>query len=148
MKKLSLIKYMAGLLMVSGAAAAADLGNGFIDHGVCSPVSSNKGATVATDADGNDMLVCILADYRGANGIYTVTPATGKQEFFALPFAPDASYAVFSSLYSSGNRYYSLHSSRLTEFDPAAKKFRVFPTHRGMGMAMTEADDGTIWTVT
>lgn len=65
MKKLSLIKYMAGLLMVSGAAAAADLGNGFIDHGVCSPVSSNKGATVATDADGNDMLVCILADYRG-----------------------------------------------------------------------------------
>lgn len=148
MKKLSLIKYMAGLLMVSGAATAADLGNGFIDHGVCSPVSSNKGATVATDADGNDMLVCILADYRGANGIYTVTPATGKQEFFALPFAPDASYAVFSSLYSSGNRYYSLHSSRLTEFDPAAKKFRVFPTHRGMGMAMTEADDGTIWTVT
>ena len=136
------------MLAAWSAVAMTDLGNGFTDHGICTPVSSNKGVTTAVGARGQDVLLSLFADYRGCNGIYMIDPATGEQEFFELPFAPSGHYGVFSSLYSRGNRYYSHHSGHLTEFDPVTKSFKVFPTHTGMGMAMTEDDEGTIWTVT
>ncbi len=145
-----MILTLAAAALLAGAPlpGATDLGNGFTDHGICTPVSCNKGVTTATNAEGRDVLLCQLTDFRGCYGVYMLEPASGRQEFFRLPFEPSGFHGIFSSLYSSRNRFYCHHSSHLTEFDPVKKEFKVFPTGTGMGMAMTEDDRGTVWTVT
>lgn len=137
------------IFAMSLAAASNPLADGFIDHGVCVPASSTRGAVAAVGANGEDLWLLHFADYRGTYGMYVFDVATGKGEMVETPFKPNDFNNIFASLRSSKNRFYTHHSSHFVEFDPVSRKFTVVkPTHTGMGMAMTEADDGTIYAIT
>jgi streptogramin lyase len=133
---------------ISLAARSRDLGNGFVDHGVATPLSQNRGMVATIDGEGRDVMLIWLYDHRGGYALLMVDALTGKSEQFATPY-PWAGDGPFASLLSSRNKYYTHFGSHFVEFDPVKRAFTYFrKATPQMAMSMTEADDGTIWSAT
>lgn len=126
-------------------AASRDLGNGFSDHGVATPLSQHRGMVATVDGAGRDVLLIWLYDHRGGYALLMVDAATGKSEQFPTPY-PWSGDGPFASLLSRRNKYYTHFGSHFSEFDPVKRAFTfVSRTAPQMAMSLTEADNGTIW---
>lgn len=140
--------FVLGLLAAPAPAASVDLGGGFVDHGVATPVSQHRGMVATVDGAGRDVMLVWLYDHRGGYALLLIDAATGRTEQFPTPY-PWAGDGPFASLLSSRNKYYTHFGSHFSEFDPAKRAFTFFrKTTPQMAMSMTEADDGTIWSAT
>lgn len=130
-------------------AATKDLGNGFRDHGVCAPISNHRGTVATTTPDGHNVLLLWLMDHRGGYALLLADATTGKVQAFPVPFKFKEFDAPFASILSSANKFYTHQNSHFIEFDPATRAFTF--SHKSapqMAMAMTEDDNGVIWSVT
>jgi len=125
-----------------------DLGNGFIDHGVATPISNHRGIVATVDVDGRDVALVWLFDHRGGYALLMVDADTGESREFPVPF-PTGGDCPYSSILSSRNRFYSQYNGYFVEFDTVQAQFtfcrQTFPQ---MAMGMTEDDRGRIWSVT
>lgn len=134
-------------LFTSIPAASQDLGRGFFDHGVATPNSNHRGTVATIDGNGRNVVLVWLFDHRGGYALLMIDTETGKSEQFPMPFP--AGDAVYSSILSSKNKFYTLFNSNFVEFDPVK---RAFTFHKksmpAMAMAMTEDDQGVIWSIT
>ena len=129
------------------ATGSKDLGNGFVDHGVASPVSNHRGTVATVDGEGRNVVLAWLFDHRGGYALLMIDAATGKAEQFPMPFP--AGDAAFSSILSSKNKFYTHFNSHFVEFDPAKREFTFSQkTTPQMAMGMTEDENGVIWSVT
>jgi len=127
---------------------ATDLGNGFIDHGVATPISNHRGIVATVDGQGRDVALVWLFDHRGGYALLMVDGDTGESREFPVPFPPGGD-CPYSSILSSRNRFYSHYNGYLVEFDTAQGAFTfVRQTFPQMAMGMTEDDRGRIWSVT
>lgn len=130
------------------SAATKDLGKGFSDCGVATPVSNDRGIVSTADGDGRDAALVWLYDHRGGYALLMVDAETGKAQEFPTPY-PWANDGPYASILSSAGKYYTHFGSHFTEFDPVKRAFTfVGKTKPQMAMSMTEADDGTIWSAT
>ena len=124
-----------------------DLGKGFTDHGVTTPSSNHRGVVATVDGEGRDAVLIWLFDHRGGYALLMIDAETGKSQQFPMPFSPGD--AVYSSILSSKNKFYTLFKGYFAEFDVAKREFtfskEVMPQ---MAMGMTEDDHGIIWAVT
>ena len=131
-----------------GPAATEDLGNGFLHHGVATPVSMHRGTVATVDGQGRNIVLVWLFDHRGGYALLLIDAETGKSQEFPMPFPPGGD-SPYSSILSSKNKFYTHFNSHFVEFDPAR---RAFTFHRQtapqMAMGMTEDDRGVIWSVT
>ncbi|WP_414662403.1 hypothetical protein [Horticoccus sp. 23ND18S-11] len=126
-------------------ADSRDLGGGFSDHGVATPLSQHRGMVATVDGDGRDVMLIWLYDHRGGYALLMVDAVTGKSEQFPTPY-PWSGDGPFASLLSSRNKYYTQFGGHFSEFDPVKRAFTfVSKTAPQMAMSLTEADDGTIW---
>jgi hypothetical protein len=141
----------AGLIILAFHAALAateDLGKGFRHHGVATPVSNHRGIVATVDGQGRDVVLVWLFDYRGGYALLLIDADTGKSEQFPMPFPPGGD-CPYSSILSTGNKYYTHFNSHFVEFDPVKRAFTfVHETAPQMAMGMTEDDNGVIWSVT
>ena len=139
---------LAVLLTAAVAPGATrDLGDGFRDHGVATPVSNHRGIVATQDGQGHEVVLIWLFDRRGGYALLMVDVDTGTSRQIATPFPPrgDCPYA---SLLSSRNRYYTHFASHFAEFDPVKGAFTFWQeTKPQMAMSMTEDDAGQIWAV-
>ncbi|MCC6442690.1 MAG: hypothetical protein IT210_04420 [Armatimonadetes bacterium] len=137
------------LLAATGVVAASkDLGNGFMDHGVATPVSNHRGIVATKDGEGRNAVLCWLFDHTGGYALLMVDAETGKSESFPMPF-PSGGDCPYASILSSANKYYTHFNSYFVEFDPAKRAFTFWEkTAPQMAMSMTEDDQGRIWSVT
>jgi hypothetical protein len=125
-----------------------DLGNGFFDHGVASPISNHRGVVSTIDGNGRNVVLVWLFDHRGGYALLMIDAETGKSEEFPIPFNPKQD-TPYSSVLSSGNKFYTLFRDHFTEFDPVKRAFTfTSETMPQMALAMTEDDNGKIWAVT
>jgi len=125
-----------------------DLGGGFLDHGVASPVSTARGTVATVDGEGRDVVLIWLMDYNGCASLLMIDADTGACAQYRLPFPPGED-APFASVLSSGNKFYTLFNSRFVEFDPVKRAFTfIRKTTPRAAMGMTEDDQGRIWTLT
>lgn len=125
-----------------------DLGNGFFDHGVASPISNHRGVVSTVDGNGRNVVLVWLFDHTGGYALLMIDAETGKSEQFKMPFDSwgDTPYA---SVLSRDNKFYTHFNSYFTEFDPVKRAFTFTgKTSRQMALAMTEDDEGKIWSVT
>ncbi|MEX2232859.1 MAG: hypothetical protein WD824_11900 [Cyclobacteriaceae bacterium] len=135
-------------LIFSISLSSQDLGKGFSDHGVASPISNHRGTVATTDGDGRNVVLVWLFDYRGGYALLMIDAETGKSEEFPLPFAPGRD-TPYSSILSSENKFYTLFNGNFVEFDPVRRAFTFHHTTMPkMAMGMTEDDNGIIWAVT
>lgn len=124
-----------------------DLGKGFYDHGVATPVSNSRGIVATVDGNGRNVALVWLFDHRGGYALLMIDAETGKSEQFPMPFP--VGDAVYSSILSSKNKFYTLFNSYFVEFDPVSRAFTFNQkTLPQMAMGMTEDDKGVIWAVT
>ncbi len=129
-------------------AETEDLGNGFLHHGVATPVSNHRGTVATVDGDGRNVVLVWLFDCRGGYALLMIDAVTGEANQFPMPFPPGGD-GPYASILSSQNKYYTHFNSHFVEFDPARRKFTFFhKTARQMAMSMTEDDRGVIWSVT
>lgn len=129
-------------------SATVDLGNGFQDHGVATPVSNHRGTVATKDGDGRNVVLLWLFDHRGGYALLLIDAATGKTEQFPLPFPPGGD-TPYASILSSKNKFYTHFNSYFVEFDPVARAFTFHAKSLPqMAMSMTEDDQGVIWSVT
>lgn len=125
-----------------------DLGNGFYDHGVASPISNHRGVVSTVDGNGRNVVLVWLFDHRGGYALLMIDALTGKSEEFPIQFDPKQD-TPYSSILSSDNKFYTLFRDHFTEFDPVKRAFTFTKgTMPQMAMAMTEDDKGKIWAVT
>lgn len=125
-----------------------DLGNGFFDHGVASPISNHRGVVSTIDAKGKNVVLVWLFDHRGGYSLLMIDAETGKSEEFPIPFDPKQD-TPYSSILSKDNKFYTHFSDHFTEFDPVKRAFTFTQkTMPQMAMSMTEDDNGKIWSVT
>ena len=124
------------------------LGDGFVDHGVASPISNHRGTVVTVDGDGRAVVLVWLFDHRGGYALLMIDAETGEADEVAAPFDPGGD-CPFASILSSRNRYYTHFNSHFCEFDPAKRAFTFHhATVPQMAMSMTEDDAGRIWSAT
>lgn len=145
----ALVAVCASALMGPVAfAASEEMGNGFFHHGVATPVSNHRGTVVTVDGDGRDVVLVWLFDHRGGYALLLIDAETGASEEFPVPFPPGGD-CPYSSILSSGNKYYTHFNSWFAEFDPVQRAFTFHQqTVPQMAMGMTEDDNGVIWSVT
>jgi len=141
----------AGLVVITAGAAWAandDMGNGFLHHGVATPVSNHRGTVATVDGKGNDIVLVWLFDHRGCYALLEIQAATGEARQVAVPFPPGGD-CPYASILSTTNKFYTHFNSYFTEYDPVQGEFTFFsPTAPQMAMGMTEDDKGVIWSVT
>lgn len=129
-------------------AATEDLGNGFLHHGVATPVSNHRGIVATVDGEGRNVALIWLFDHRGGYALLMVDAETGETETFPMPFPPGGD-CPYSSILSSNNKFYTHFNSYFCEFDPVKREFTFFSkTASQMAMGMTEDDNGVIWSIT
>ena len=129
-------------------AATEDSGNGFLHHGVATPVSNHRGTVATVDGEGRNVVLVWLFDHRGGYALLMIDAETGKSEEVPMPFPPGGD-CPYSSILSSGNKFYTHFNSHFCEFDPVKGEFTFHhKTARQMAMGMTEDDNGVIWSVT
>ncbi|GMV93034.1 MAG: hypothetical protein AMXMBFR82_28120 [Candidatus Hydrogenedentota bacterium] len=139
---------LALVLSSSALAATEDLGNGFLHHGVATPVSNHRGTVATVDGDGRNVLLVWLFDHRGGYALLAIDAATGDSVEYPVPFPPGGD-CPYASILSSNNKYYTHFNSYFCEFDPVTRAFTFFEkTTPQMAMGMTEDDNGHIWSVT
>lgn len=132
------------VLAVYTTSASEDLGEGFTDHGVATPVSRARGI-VATQAGGENVVLVWLYDHRGGYAMLVIDAETGQSEQVPTPFEVDHD-SPFTSLLGSNGKYYTHFGGHFLEFDPAKREFTFCEaTEPGKGMGMTEDDSGRIW---
>ncbi|MHB9107213.1 MAG: NHL repeat-containing protein [Armatimonadota bacterium] len=123
-------------------------GNGFIDHGVATPISNHRGIVATVDGDGRDTALVWLFDHRGGYALLMVDADTGQSHEIPVPF-PCGGDCPYASILSSRNLFYSHYNGYFVEFDTAQRVFTfVQQTFPQMAMGMTEDDRGRIWSVT
>ncbi|MHB0955126.1 MAG: NHL repeat-containing protein [Pirellulaceae bacterium] len=141
------------LMLVSFAApfahaATDDLGNGFLHHGVATPVSNHRGIVCTIDGQGRNVVLVWLFDHRGGYALLMIDAESGMSREIPMPFAPGGD-CPYSSILSSANKYYTHFNSHFVEFDPIKGQFTFcHQTAPQMAMSMTEDDRGVIWSVT
>ncbi len=137
------------LLAPMGAQAEReDLGNGFLHHGVATPVSNHRGTVATVDGDGKNVVLLWLFDHRGGYALLLIDAETGKAEEYPMPFPPGGD-CPYASILSSDNKFYTHFNSYFTVFDPVKRAFTFHQkTTPQMAMGMTEDDAGKIWSVT
>ncbi len=129
-------------------AETQDLGNGFLHHGVATPVSNHRGTVATVDGAGCDVVLVWLFDHRGGYALLVLDALTGASEQVPMPFPPGGD-CPYASILSSKNKYYTHFNGHFCEFDPVQGKFTFHHrTKPQMAMGMTEDDDGVIWSVT
>ncbi len=129
-------------------SSTKDLGNGFFDHGVASPISNHRGVVSTVDGNGKNVVLVWLFDHRGGYALLMIDAETGKSQQFPITFDPKQD-TPYSSVLSKDNKFYTLFRDHFTEFDPVKRAFTyTSETMPQMALAMTEADDGKIWAVT
>ena len=148
-KPMAMFAVLLFTLAAQGAFAATEnLGKGFFDHGVATPVSDHRGIVATVDGEGPDVVLAWLFDHRGGYGLLLIDAETGKSEEFPMPFPPGGD-CPYSSILSSGHKFYTHFNSHFVEFDPVNRAFTFFQkTAPQMAMGMTEDDNGVIWSVT
>ncbi|WP_276360651.1 hypothetical protein [Daejeonella sp. H1SJ63] len=125
-----------------------NLGNGFFDHGVASPISNHRGVVSTVDGNGRNVVLVWLFDHRGGYSLLMIDAETGKSEEFPVKFDPRQD-TPYSSILSGDNKFYTHFSDHFTEFDPVKRAFTFTQkTMPQMAMSMTEDDKGRIWSVT
>ena len=136
-----------GLLHPS-SALREDLGNGFLHHGVATPVSNHRGTVATVDGEGRNVVLVWLFDHRGGYAILVIDAETGQSQEIAMPFPPGGD-CPYSSILSTKNKFYTHFNSYFAEFDPEKREFTFCSqTAPQMAMGMTEDDNGVIWSVT
>ncbi len=136
------------VILSASLLAPKDLGNGFLDHGVATPVSNHRGIVATVDGQGHGVALAWLYDHSGCYALLLVDVDTGKSEQIAVPF-PSSGDCPFASILSTGNRFYTHFGSYFTEFDPTKRAFTFHhKTAPQMAMSMAEDDQGVIWSVT
>ncbi len=139
---------LVALMTQTAYGATEDLGNGFLHHGVATPVSNHRGTVATVDGDGRDVVLVWLFDHRGGYALLVIDAETGKSEELPMPFPPGGD-CPYASILSSGNKFYTHFNSHFCEFDPVKGEFSfVQKTAPQMAMGMTEDDQGVIWSVT
>lgn len=134
--------------MQGHCARMREAGNGFIDHGVATPVSNHRGIAVTVDGDGRNVVLVWLFDHRGGYALLVIDADTGRSVEYPMPFQVRGD-CPFASLLSSRNRFYTHFDSHFVEFDPGRREFTFeHVTAPQMAMGMTEDDRGRIWSVT
>ena len=129
-------------------AASVDLGNGFMDHGVATPISNHRGTVATKDGAGRNVVLLWLYDTRGGYALLMIDAETGKADQVPMPFPPGGD-GPFAAILSSANKFYTHFNSHFCEFDPVQRKFTFFAKSAPqMSMGMTEDDQGVIWSVT
>ena len=63
---LTLLSFILSLA-ASIPVASQDLGKGFFDHGVASPVSNHRGTVATVDGNGRNVVLLWLFDHRGGS---------------------------------------------------------------------------------
>jgi hypothetical protein len=139
---------VATFATTAAMAARDDLGNGFLHHGVATPVSNHRGTVATVDGQGRNIVLVWLFDHRGGYALLLIDAETGKSEEFPMPFPPGGD-CPYSSILSTGNKFYTHFNSHFCEFDPVKRAFTFHhKTAPQMAMGMTEDDNGVIWSVT
>ena len=149
MKKMLMGTALCGAAMLTSCCHGGDGDCDFKDHGMPVPVNQGLGATVARGDHGQNVVIVLMNDYRGLCGFYQYDMTDGSQHYSALTEEQRKSGGgIFSSLYSTGNRFY-IHAGRaFWEYNPETRSIRSWPTGGdGMGMSMTEDDEGRVWCV-
>jgi len=130
------------------SAETEDLGNGFLHHGVATPVSNHRGTVATVDGEGRNVVLVWLFDHRGGYALLMIDAETGESEELPMPFPPGGD-CPYASVLSSDNKFYTHFNSHFVEFDPEERAFTFFhKTAPRMAMGMTEDDNGVIWSVT
>jgi hypothetical protein len=125
-------------------ANSKDLGGGFSDHGVATPISNHRGTVATVDGDGHSTVLSWLMDHRGGYALLEFDVETGESAVHPMPFPVFDS--PFASILSSRHRFYTHVNSHFCEFDAQKGEFTfVAETVPMMAMGMTEDDDGVIW---
>ncbi|HEY8657946.1 MAG TPA: hypothetical protein VIL78_02855 [Hanamia sp.] len=110
-------------------------------------MSNHRGVVATVDGSGRNVVLLWLFDYRGGYALLMIDAETGKNQTFPMPFP--AGDAVYSSILSSKNKFYTFFNNHFAEFDPVKRAFtfskEAMPQ---MAMSMTEDDQGVIWAVT
>lgn len=148
--RLRILSWALGMvfLMIPSIVSSQDLENGFVDHGVASPISNHRGTVATVDGNGRNVVLIWLFDHRGGYALLMVDAETGKSEEFPVPF-PTGKDTPYSSILSSDNKFYTLFNGNFVEFDPVRRAFTFHhAVKRKMAMGMTEDDQGAIWAVT
>ena len=128
--------------------ARDDLGNGFMHHGVATPVSNHRGTVATDDGAGRNLVLLWLFDHRGGYALLEIEASTGQARQIPMPFDPGRD-CPFASILSSRNRFYTHFNNHFCEYDPAQGAFTYHSeTVPQMAMGMTEDDNGRIWSVT
>ena len=139
---------LVGFAPRAAPAATKDLGNGFLHHGVATPISNHRSTVATVDGQGRNVVLVWLYDHRGGYALLMIDAETGKSEQHPMPFPPRGD-GPFASILSSRNKFYTHFGSHFAEFDPEQRAFTFFhKTVPQMAMGMTEDDDGVIWSVT
>ncbi len=145
---LPLVLFPILVLVCPAFAETEDLGNGYLHHGVATPVSNHRGTVATVDGEGRDVVLVWLFDHRGGYALLMLDAETGKSEQIPVPFPPGGD-CPYASVLSSGNKFYTHFNSYFTEFDPVKRAFTFHhETAPQMTMGMTEDDNGVIWSVT
>ncbi len=132
---------------VSGQSSAP-LGNGYFDHGIAAPIATARGIVATTGAKGRAAVLVWLYDHRGSYALLDIDADTGKSLQQPVPF-PWGGDAPFSSVLSSGNKYYTHFGSHFCEYDPVSRAFTFWTnTAPRMAMNIAEDKDGVIWSAT
>jgi len=146
-EQVALVALTAMVVTLMADAESRDLGSGFMDHGVATPISNHRGTVTTVDGDGNPVVLSWLMDHRGGYCLLMLDLTTGEAEQFATPWRIHDS--PFAAILSSQNRYYTHCGNWFTEFDPAKRAFTFSKaTVPQMAMSMTEDDEGVIWSAT
>ncbi len=149
-QKLFGISFLSTFLCLAASitVCSKDLGKGFFDHGVAAPFSNSRGVVATVDGNGRDVALVWLLDHREGYALLMIDAETGKSEQFPMPFDFNGN-AVYSSILSSDNKFYTLFKGNFVEFDPVKRAFTfIKKTLPLMAMGMTEDDKGIIWAVT
>jgi len=139
---------LAAFAVTAALAATEDLGDGFLHHGMATPVSNHRGTVATVDGQGRNVVLVWLFDRRGGYALLLIDAETGKSEEYPMPFPPGGD-CPFASILSSRNKFYTHFNSHFVEFDPEKQAFTFHhKTAPRMAMGMTEDDNGVIWSVT
>ena len=74
----------------SAFAATKEIGNGFADHGVATPISNHRGIVATVDGEGRNVVLLWLYDHRGGYALLMIDAETGRSKEFPIPFPPVA----------------------------------------------------------
>ena len=121
--------------------ARENLGNGFLHHGVATPVSNHRGTVATDDGNGRNIVLLWLFDHRGGYALLEIDAHTGQSRQIPMPFDPGGD-CPFASILSSRNRYYTHFNNHFCEYDPDKGEFTFHAeTVPQMTMGMTRSEE-------